>query len=86
MTRIQVGCCYCCYCYRNLCVEKADKDVSPALPDIKLKAKLATDLRDEFEQWVQAGQYAPFMTRLVPILLKQLDGPPSLITTSPEQV
>lgn len=59
---------------------------SQACSDIKKKFQLATELRDEFDQWVQGGQLAPFLTRFVPIFLKQLEGPPSFITTSTEQV
>lgn len=53
---------------------------------MRIKAKLAVDLRDEFEQWIQGGMYSRFLDKFVPILLKLLDTPISFMSNSHEQV
>ena len=54
--------------------------------DVRVKAKFATELRDELETWVQGGLYAQFLEKFVPILLNLLDTPVSFIANAPEQV
>lgn len=54
--------------------------------DLRNKGNIAVDLRDNLEMLCQGSAYKTFLDRLVPILLKLLDGPPVFISSSPEQV
>ncbi|KAH3950531.1 hypothetical protein HBH53_074330 [Parastagonospora nodorum] len=53
--------------------------------DLRTKGTQAIDIRDNIESYCQGPQYAVFLTHLVPVFLKILDGNPVFISTSPEQ-
>jgi transformation/transcription domain-associated protein len=54
--------------------------------DLRTKGTQAIDIRDNIENYCQGPQYAVFLTHLVPVFLKVLEGSPVFISTSPEQV
>ena len=57
----------------------------PAL-ELKHKFMIAQELRDAIEFLTQGPMYAPFLKKLMPIILKLLETPPVFISTSWEQV
>lgn len=54
--------------------------------DLKSRAAAANEVKDTVEQWAQSSQFPALLARLIPACLKLLDGAPSFISTSPEQV
>jgi hypothetical protein len=55
-------------------------------PDHRVKLAQAIDIRDNIETYCQGQQYGAFLTQLVPLFLKVLDGDPVFISTSPDHV
>jgi hypothetical protein len=55
-------------------------------PDHRVKLAQAIDIRDNIETYCQGQQYGAFLTHLVPLFLKVLDGEPIFISTSPDHV
>ncbi|KAF2703422.1 hypothetical protein K504DRAFT_451614 [Pleomassaria siparia CBS 279.74] len=53
--------------------------------DLRVKGTVAVDIRDSIESYCQGPHYSAFLSHLVPVFLKILDGPPVFISTSPEQ-
>ncbi|KAF2269491.1 hypothetical protein CC78DRAFT_612460 [Lojkania enalia] len=53
--------------------------------DLRTRGNVAVEIRDQIENYCQVPQYSAFLTNLVPVLLKILDGNPVFISTSPEQ-
>lgn len=53
--------------------------------DLKTKLGIATELRDNIDTWCQHG-YTAFLAKLIPVFLHVLEGTPSFISNSPEQV
>ena len=57
-----------------------------ALADIKVKLNVATELRDNIDQFCNGPLYANFLTKLMPVFRKLLEGPPVFMSTSWEHV
>lgn len=53
--------------------------------DIKTKASLLTELRDQVDSWCQGSTYGTFLQKFIPIFLPILEGAPVFTSTSPEQ-
>ena len=71
----------------SVCPLASDSCTSHSLlPDLKARANLVEQIRDNFESYGQGPQYAAFLNHFVPVFLKILDGPPSFTSNSPEQV
>ena len=56
------------------------------LIDLKGKLSTATELRDNIEFLCNGQTYAHFIKKLLPVLVKLLQGPPVFTSTSWEQV
>lgn len=54
--------------------------------DVKTKVQTITEIRDNIERWCQSSAYAQFLSKLMPVWLRILDGPPSFVSTSADQV
>ena len=55
-------------------------------PDVKVKFNVATELRDNTDQFCAGPLYAVFLKKLVPVFKKLLEGPPVFMSTSWEHV
>ncbi|KAI7452386.1 hypothetical protein KC364_g12018 [Hortaea werneckii] len=53
--------------------------------DLKTKASLLNELRDQVDSWCQGSSYGTFLHKFVPIFLQILSGQPVFTSTSPEQ-
>ncbi|TKA29433.1 hypothetical protein B0A50_03445 [Salinomyces thailandicus] len=53
--------------------------------DIKTKATLLAELRDQVDAWCQGASYGTFLQKFVPIFLRILSEQPVFTSTSPEQ-
>ncbi|KAL8689809.1 MAG: hypothetical protein Q9218_004603, partial [Villophora microphyllina] len=53
--------------------------------DIKQKLNCATELRDNIDLLCNGPSYGAFLTKLIPVFTKLLEGPPVFISTSWEQ-
>ncbi|KAL9615129.1 MAG: hypothetical protein Q9167_000447 [Letrouitia subvulpina] len=53
--------------------------------DLKHKFSLATDVRDNIDLLCNGPSYSLFLTKLVPVFKKLLEGPPVFVSTSWEQ-
>ena len=53
---------------------------------MKTKWNIATELRDNIELYCHGEAYNETLKKLVPLLLKLLDGPPVFVNNVPEQV
>ncbi|KAF2279856.1 uncharacterized protein EI97DRAFT_463935 [Westerdykella ornata] len=62
----------------------ASKLEDPAT-DIRIKANVAIDIRDNIESYCQGPQYGTFLNHLIPAFLAVLDGNPVFVSTSAEQ-
>lgn len=56
------------------------------IPDVKLKAEAASQLRDSLEHYTTGPIYPAFLKKLIPIFINILKGQPVFISTSSEQV
>ncbi|KAF2743549.1 hypothetical protein M011DRAFT_471297 [Sporormia fimetaria CBS 119925] len=53
--------------------------------DVRLKLNVAVEIRDNIESYCQGPQYAAFLSALIPVFLRLLDGQPVFVSTSFEQ-
>ena len=55
-------------------------------PDVKVKFNVATELRDNTDQFCAGPLYTVFLKKLIPVFKKLLEGPPVFMSTSWEHV
>ena len=54
--------------------------------DVKIKFNVATELRDNTDQFCTGPLYPIFLKKLIPVFKKLLEGPPVFMSTSWEHV